>query len=45
MKTEFQQPCPPSPCTADLNGDNKVNLSDLVLMKTEFNRTGCPACS
>ncbi len=45
MKGEFSQPCPPSLCTADLNGDNKVDLSDLVLMKTEFNRSGCPACS
>ncbi len=44
MKGEFIKPCPPSPCTADLNGDNKVDLNDLVLMKREFNRTGCPGC-
>jgi hypothetical protein len=45
MKGEFQKPCPPSLCTADLNDDNKVDLADLVLMKREFNRSGCPACS
>jgi hypothetical protein len=44
MKGEFQKPCPPSLCTADLNDDNKVDLADLVLMKREFNRSGCPAC-
>jgi hypothetical protein len=45
MKGEFQKPCPPSPCSADLNGDDKVDLADLVLMKREFNRSGCPLCS
>ncbi len=44
MKDEFLQPCPPSSCTADLNGDGKVDLSDLVIMKIEFLASGCPAC-
>ena len=42
MKVEFLQPCPPSPCSADLNGDNKVDLADLVIMKMQFLKTGCP---
>jgi hypothetical protein len=42
MKGEFNQPCPPSLCTADLNGDNKVDLNDLLIMKTEFLSVGCP---
>jgi hypothetical protein len=45
MKGEFQKPCPPSLCSADLNGDDKVDLADLVVMKREFNRSGCPLCS
>ncbi len=28
-------------CHADCNADQKVNLTDLVTMKTEFNRTNC----
>lgn len=44
MKGEFLKPCPPSLCTADLNGDIKVDLNDLVLMKREFGRSGCPVC-
>jgi hypothetical protein len=42
MKGEFLKPCPPSPCTSDLNVDGKVDLNDLVVMKTEFLSTGCP---
>ncbi len=28
-------------CDSDCNGDHKVNLADLVIMKEEFNRTDC----
>jgi aminopeptidase N len=42
MKGEFNQPCPPSPCSADLNKSGKVDLSDLVIMKGEFMRSNCP---
>jgi hypothetical protein len=41
MKQEFFKP----PVHADCNGDGSVNLSDLVIMKNEFSRKSCPACS
>jgi hypothetical protein len=33
--------CEGGPCAADVNIDCKVNLTDLVVMKSEFNRTNC----
>ncbi len=33
--------CAGGPCQADVNYDCKVNLSDLVIMKSEFNTTNC----
>ncbi len=45
MKGEFNKPCPPSLCSADVNGNGKVDLADLVIMKDEFMRTDCPLCS
>ncbi len=32
-------------CHANTNADNKVDLSDLIEMKIEFNRTDCPSCA
>lgn len=32
-------------CKADVNGDCRVNITDLVTMKTEFFKTDCEACS
>lgn len=32
-------------CHANTNADNKVDLSDLIEMKKEFNRTDCPSCT
>ena len=31
-------------CYADVNCSTKVDLADLVVMKTQFLRTDCPAC-
>ena len=31
-------------CLADTNGDCKVNLTDLVQIKSEFLRNDCPNC-
>jgi hypothetical protein len=45
MKGEFMKSCPPSPCSADVDDNGKVDLADLVIMKTEFMRNDCPLCS
>jgi hypothetical protein len=45
MKTQFFWKCSEHPtCEADCNHDGNVNLSDLVMMKSEFNRNDCPVC-
>ena len=31
-------------CQANLDCNTKVDLSDLVIMKLDFNKTGCDAC-
>jgi hypothetical protein len=31
-------------CYANCNCDTKIDLSDLVIMKTELLRTDCPSC-
>jgi hypothetical protein len=46
LLTAFIFSLPPSAawaeqCQADCNCDTKVNLADLVVMKTEFLRTNC----
>jgi len=41
MKGEFLLPCPPSLCQDDFYDDDKVDLSDLVIMKGEFLRNYC----
>ena len=33
--------CDTYTCTADITGDGKVNLSDLIQMKIQYNSTGC----
>jgi hypothetical protein len=33
--------CDSASCTADTNADGKVNLSDLIQMKQQYNSTGC----
>ena len=44
MKGEFLRfDCNPgNPCEADINGDGKVDLQDLVIMKLEFLKDDCP---
>ena len=43
MKSEFgNNDCAVTPCDADLNDDNNVDLFDLAIMKMQFGRTGCP---
>ena len=32
---------PPNTCQADCNGDCKVNLSDLLILKGEFGKSDC----
>jgi hypothetical protein len=43
MKLDYNRTdCATNPCSADINLDNKVNSGDLLIMKKQYNRSGCP---